>query len=361
MTSETEASDLPSEVPPPNYKELGDNCYKKKDYKGAIANYSEAIAVDPQNALLYLNRAAASIMNLSYAEAIQDCNTTLRYNIDQITNAKAYFRLVSCYKGVGKLDEAIESATKGLECDNTNNNMMKELQYMNNVKSTLPIIIGAVNDNKVTRNILLQLESYIKDLGTNFRELNILKVKCLMYYKKFHDAYTVTNTIMRTAASSDIELIDIRAQCLYKMGDLDNAKTHLQSALRLDPDNKNIRNFYKKIKEIEEKKEAGATAFKSSNYTDAISLWSECIDLDPLNDSYNVKLYNNRASALSKVKKYQEAIADLDKAIGIDDSYTKAYLKRADCYYSLGGVDKINLCIKDYEKAAELSSEEEAR
>jgi len=41
------------------------------------------------------------------------------------------------------------------------------------------------------------------------------------------------------------------------MGDLDNAKTHLQSALRLDPDNKNIRNFYKKIKEIEEKKEAG--------------------------------------------------------------------------------------------------------
>jgi Tfp pilus assembly protein PilF len=61
------------------------------------------------------------------------------------------------------------------------------------------------------------------------------------------------------------------------------------------------------------------------------------------------------------VKKYQEAIADLDKAIGIDDSYTKAYLKRADCYYSLGGVDKINLCIKDYEKAAELSSEEEAR
>ena len=230
MTSETEVSDLPSEVPPPNYKELGDNCYKKKDYKGAIANYSEAIALDPQNALLYLNRAAASIMNLSYAEAIQDCNTTIRYNIDQITNAKAYFRLVSCYKGVGKLEEAIESATKGLECDNTNNNMMKELQYMNSVKSTLPVIMGAVNDSKVTRNILLQLESYIKDLGThsyllthsyslthslthslsgtNFRELNMLKVKCLLYYKKFHDAYTVTNTIMRTAASS-LSLIHI--------------------------------------------------------------------------------------------------------------------------------------------------------
>lgn len=359
MTSETESG----EVPPPslNHKELGDNCYKKGDYKGAITNYSNAIAVDPQNALLYLNRAAASIMNLAYAEAIQDCNTTIKYNIDQVTNAKAYFRLVSCWKGLGKLDEAIDAATKGLACDNTNNNMIKELQNMNSVKSTLPVITGAINDNKVTRNILLQLESYIKDLGNNFRELNILKVKCLLYYKRFHDAYTVTNTIMRSAASNDIELIDIRAQCLYKMGDLENAKTHLQSALRLDPDNKNIRNFYKKIKEIEDKKEAGATAFKGSNYTDAIALWSECINLDPSNDSYNVKLYNNRASALSKVKKYQEAIADLDKAIGIDDTYTKAYLKRADCYYALGGVDKINLCIKDYEKAAELSNEEEAR
>jgi hypothetical protein len=47
------------------------------------------------------------------------------------------------------------------------------------------------------------------------------------------------------------------------MGDLDNAKTHLQSALRLDPDNKNIRNFYKKIKEIEEKKEAGTHSLTS--------------------------------------------------------------------------------------------------
>lgn len=40
-----------------------------------------------------------------------------------------------------------------------------------------------------------------------------------------------------TGSSADLELLCVRARCLYCTGDLENAIKHLAQSLRLDPDN----------------------------------------------------------------------------------------------------------------------------
>jgi DnaJ family protein C protein 7 len=47
---------------------------------------------------------------------------------------------------------------------------------------------------------------------------------------------------------------------------MDSAIKHLQQALRSDPDNTKIRDEYRRIREIEQTKEQGNTAFKENRY-----------------------------------------------------------------------------------------------
>ena len=142
---------------------------------------------------------------------------------------------------------------------------------------------------------------------------------------------------MKTAQNGDVDLLRLRAQCFYVMGDIENCLKHLQQAVRSDPDNTTVRAFYRKIKEIDDKKQGGDEAFKKGNWQGAIDLWSECIELTRDNRPYACKLYLNRATALTKLKDHKNALKDCNIAIGFNPNYVKAYLRRVDCVMALSG------------------------
>ena len=112
------------------------------------------------------------------------------------------------------------------------------------------------------------------------------------------------------------------------------------------------------IKEFEEKREAGNTAFKEKQYEEAIEFWTICIDMDPKNKAV-AKLYCNRATTNSKIKKNELAVDDATKAIELDPFYIKAYSRRAESNYTLGGENRLKATIEDYKKILELQSESE--
>lgn len=124
-------------------------------------------------------------------------------------------------------------------------------------------------------------------------------------------------------------------------------------------------------KALKAKKEEGNKAFKEGNFEAAYELYSEALTIDPNNIKTNAKLYCNRATVGSKVrsrhrrqavwqksfstpplhpptalnirhaetshshiflwqlKKLEQAIEDCTKAIKLDETYIKAYLRRA--------------------------------
>ena len=84
-----------------------------------------------------------------------------------------------------------------------------------------------------------------------------------------------------------------------------------------------------KAKSLHSRKASGNEAFTKGRYEDALSIYSEALEIDPLNKNTNAKLYYNRALVDAKLKKMDSAIEDCTKAIELDSSYLKAYLKRA--------------------------------
>lgn len=151
---------------------------------------------------------------------------------------------------------------------------------------------------------------------------------------------------MRTAQNGDSELLALRAQCLFQMGDLENAFKHLQQAVRADPDNTEIRAQYRLIKEIEDRKSQGDASFKSGNFIEAIHHWSHCISITKDSPSFLSKLFLNRGTAYSKQKQHDEAIKDCTKAIYYNRNYIKAYIRRAESYQGLGGPENIQKAIE---------------
>lgn len=56
-----------------------------------------------------------------------------------------------------------------------------------------------------------------------------------------------------------------------------------------------------KARVLKQKKEEGNAAFKAGKLTDAHKLYSEALEIDPLNKFTNAKLYFNRATVAAKV------------------------------------------------------------
>ena len=288
----TEAVDNASVAPAietsESWKQKGDDFYRSKSYHNAIDAYTNAISNDVNKIATYFsNRSASYLMIGSYIEALRDCEAAI--NIEP-NSPKVYFRKATILKSLGRFDDAVKALTDGLVLDPSSLTAKNEMEALNVLKKQIENLHTKVG-KKQYRAVLPEIDAVIKVAGSRVRELNLLKAVVLIELQRAAEAYNLTNAMMREAGSNaDLELIALRARCLYISGDLENAMKHLHQALRLDPDNKSNRDFLKKVKEIEDKKEAGNAAFKAGSYKLSIDLWTESINLDSQNKAVTTKV-----------------------------------------------------------------------
>ncbi|KAJ1435284.1 hypothetical protein B484DRAFT_393596 [Ochromonadaceae sp. CCMP2298] len=348
------AVEEPVTVTADHWKGKGNDFYKAKNYVAAIAAYSEAITLDASNAALLTNRAAASLMLLQYKEAMADCDAAISMDPQ---NSKAYFRKATALKGLGKLDEAVVCLDRGLEFDPRSTTALADKQSLVAAKASMVAIRESLTSKQFTM-ALRQVDALGRQIGSTFRDLNVLKIETLLELNRPEDAYNLSNAVMRTAQNGDVELLRLRAQCFYSLGDLENALRHMQQAVRSDPDNLQVRAYYRQIKEIDERKSAGDVSFRAGEYQAAVDNWSLCIDITKNNKPFSAKLHLNRATAHAKLRHHEAAVKDCNLAIYYNEKYIKAFLRRAESFVALNTPEDIEKGIKDYEAAYELETNE---
>lgn len=86
----------------------------------------------------------------------------------------------------------------------------------------------------------------------------------------------------------------------------------------------------KAVKKAESLKNEAGELFKQHKYSEANNLYNQCLELFPANPQYNSTIYLNWAISHSKMKKYDDALNDLNEAIKLNEKYAKAYVKWAE-------------------------------
>ena len=92
----------------------------------------------------------------------------------------------------------------------------------------------------------------------------------------------------------------------------------------------------------------GTVNYWSSRFDEAIADYDKAIELNP---NYSAA-YNNRGSAKSSLRRFEEAIVDYDKAVELKPEYANAYFNRGSTKYKLCRIEE---AIVDYDKAIELN------
>ena len=187
-----------------------------------------------------------------------------------------------------------------------------------------------------------------------------MRAEALIGKERYDEAFAVLTGLMRTDPNTT-EVLYLRARCLYFQGEFANAIRHLKQACGSDPDNSKYIGEIKRIRALENLKEEANASFKAQKWQEAVTGYTECLKLDPLNKMFNAKLHSNRATAYSKMAQYDEAIRDCEKAVYYDASYAKAYLRKAVCLRAKGEVSDLEQAVREYENAMKLVSQEAQR
>lgn len=195
---------------------------------------------------------------------------------------------------------------------------------------------------------------------TGSSQIKLLRGEALIGSERYDEAFAVLTQLMRTDSSSP-ELLFLRARCLYYQGEFPSAIKHLQQALRSDPDNSKCMKEIKRIRSLESSKEEANNAFKAGKMAEAVEMYTECLKIDPQNKAFNSKIHCNRANALSRLNRHEEAIKDCDKAIYYDHGYAKAYLRKAACLKALGGLENLEQALRVYDQASKLVGDDAQR
>eukprot|EP01088_Endostelium_zonatum_P020916 TRINITY_DN7943_c0_g1_i1.p1 TRINITY_DN7943_c0_g1~~TRINITY_DN7943_c0_g1_i1.p1 ORF type:complete len:209 (-),score=53.19 TRINITY_DN7943_c0_g1_i1:131-757(-) len=86
------------------------------------------------------------------------------------------------------------------------------------------------------------------------------------------------------------------------------------------------------VKQAESYKEQGNKEYSAKNWDGAVEYYTKAIDLQPDNATY----YGNRAASQIMLGLYNKALKDSLTALEKDPNFTKAHLRAAKCYFTLG-------------------------
>lgn len=189
----------------------GGEKYKKKDYAGAIECYTRAIELDATNLTFFTNRAAAHMMLAHFKEALSDCDKAIA--IDS-TNARAFFRKATALKGLGLLDRAVNAYADGLKIDGSSasDGARKEYNVLLSAKQKVEALQNVVHVQKRYSSAMPVINQLIREIGSGFRDVNLLHVLVLVGLGRVEEAYNMTNSMMKVASSGDSDVLFVRAK-----------------------------------------------------------------------------------------------------------------------------------------------------
>ncbi|KAI0202244.1 hypothetical protein F4808DRAFT_84083 [Astrocystis sublimbata] len=335
-----------------NYKSLGNKSFKEKQFKKAIKEYSQAIELMPDSPTYLSNRAAAYMSDFQYENALEDCSRAV--DLDP-QNPKFLLRLARIYTNLGRPDEAITTFGRIQPPPAAKDKAAaKEMQHhMSRAEDAL----NSGTSGSMVLHAIDQAEKLIAPGAARPRKWQLMRGNAYLKMGNINslgEAQNVAMSLLRQN-SQDPEALVLRGRALYAQGENEKAIQHFRKALSGDPDFRDAVKWLRTVQKLDRMKEEGNAHYKSGRWQEAIDKYTSALDVDPANRGTNSKLLQNRALCRMKLKNYDDAIADCERAVSLDPSYLKARKTKANVY---GQAERWEDAVREWKKIQEMDPED---
>jgi tetratricopeptide (TPR) repeat protein len=299
------------------HNNLGGVLFQKGNVDEAIAQYQEALQINPNDAVVHNSLGSALFQKGGVDEAIAQYQTALQINPDF---ADAHYNFGIALFKMGQVDEAIVHYQKALQikpdyaeaCNNLGNALLQK---------------GRVDEAITHCQTALQIKP-------DYAEAHINLGNALLQKGQVDEAIVHYQTALQIKPD-DAEACYNLGNALLQKGDVDEAIVHYQTALQIKPDNAEAHN------------NLGNALLKKGDVDEAIAHYQKALQIKP---DYAEACYNF-GNALLKMGNVDEAIVHYQKALQLKPDYAEAHNNLGGVLLPKGRVDE---AIAHYQMALQL-------
>jgi tetratricopeptide (TPR) repeat protein len=315
--SATAPSGTPLLMEAQGHFQQGEAYVAEKKYERAIAEYTKAIALNPEDAAFYRHRGIAYYILRDYKLAILDTTESLRLDPSQ----RDSFSLRSlAHLDSGNTSEAIRDCSRAIELD-----PQDAVSFYTRGRAY-----------QQEQDIEMAIKDFSEAIRLNPNDAGPFNQRGWLYEAtQDYNAAIADHTRAIGLEPNNADFYYGRGSSYSRKEDYDAAIKDYTKVIRLEPD------F------VAAYKSRGEAYLRKKDYAAAIQDVSEVIRLKP-DDG---KLYNQRAIWHIATRDYDASIADHTRAIRLEPNNAEFYFSRGQVYYLKG--DKDN-AIKDYTEAIRL-------
>jgi len=206
---------------------------------------------------------------------------------------------------------------------------------------------------------------YIESMGAvleNYADASpgALLVERARAFYELGDVYEAIADLGRAlkADPDDLEALELRGSCYYRLADHAMAKTHWQQALKSDPEHKGSKAGYKLVRALTKRDSAGDAAAAAGDHAKAVEQWIAAISVDPAHGAYVVPAQLKVANAHVALKDFVSAVQACDAALKVDANSVDALVARGDAQI---GADDYENALRSMQRARAVVDDDRTR
>ena len=328
-------------------KALGNKALQSENFAEAIKFYTDAIALDPNNHVLFSNRSAAYAKQEKYEEALKDGEKCITLNKNW---GKGYSRKGAALAYLGRHKEAEECYKEGLNVDASNQvlkdglaEVQKKRQQAFNPFSS-PDAIMKLRADPRTRGYLDD-PSFLQQLSM----MNSNPQMMTAFMQSDPRFMTALGVILgidmanMSAGGDDVEMQDDPAPPRRDSPPARKPENPKSSSTNAASKKEEIKT---ELSEADQEKAKGNEAYKAKNFETALQHYDKAIELDDKNMAYVL----NKAAVYFEMGNFEKCIELAEKSVEIGresradfKQIAKGYARIGNAYYKQ---EKYELAVK---------------
>lgn len=282
-------------------KKKGNDALVNQNFDEAIKCYTEAIALDPTNHVLYSNRSAAHAKAENYEAALEDAEKTVSLNPNW---SKGYSRKGSVLAYLSRYEEAIEAYRTGLRLEPTNQQLAQGLRDVER----------AMKESNLEAERLIRLYKNPRTREWMKDPEYVTKIAKPLV-KNTYDIRNLNMEDERVAATiTALWQADLDAETAMDVDPPAPEKTPSTAPKQKEePPKDKYEGLPENRKQALIQKDLGNDCYKKKEFDNAITHYEKAIEFDPT----DITFYTNMAAVFFEQKEYEKCIKECEKAIEI--------------------------------------------